>query len=263
MARGVSLSSGSSGLGPLPSLVASRYNGGVTHEYDTRIAYAVRNTYVVRPPRQMLATFGTTTIRYYLVTEPVYAELDPRKDRDEAVVREGTVMAERPQVVTPYYLSRAEGFTDNAGRYLERLVQEYGPHAPGLLYAYKNQDMQMSIVSGAAVEVASRLRQRLDREDRRLEAVIRGVDELWDVSLMKFIYELTSASVRSNVSDLHRQGLFEMEGDVPREARQRIERLLEEARRGHADPSEVKRELDRWGLFEEYQDVFLSLFKRR
>ena len=62
---------------------------------------------------------------------------------------------------------------------------------------------------------------------------------------------------------LHRQGLLEMQGDVPREARQRIEHLLAEACRGHADPSEVKQELDRWDLFEEYQDRFLSLFRRR
>ena len=233
------------------------------NEHEPRIAHAVRNTHVVRPPRQTPATFGTTTIRYYLVTEPLYSEIDPGKERDEAVVREGTVMAERPQVVTPYYLSRTEGFSENAAQYLERLVQEYGPHAPGLLYAYKNQDMQTSIVSGRAVEVASRLRRRLDREDRRLEAVIRGVDELWDVSLMKFIYDLTNASVRSNISDLHRQGLLEMQGDVPREARQRIEHLLAEARRGHADPSEVKQELDRWDVLEEYQDRFLSLFRRR
>ena len=110
------------------------------NEHEPRIAHAVRNTHVVRPPRQTLATFGTTTIRYYLVTEPLYGEIDPGKERDEAVVREGTVMAERPQVVTPYYLSRTEGFSENAAQYLERLVQEYGPHAPGLLYAYKNQD---------------------------------------------------------------------------------------------------------------------------
>ena len=53
-----------------------------------------------------------------------------------------------------------------------------------------------------------------------------------------------------------------MEGKVPREARQRIESLFDEARRAHVDPSEVHRELLRWDLFDEYQDRFFDLFRR-
>ena len=230
---------------------------------EWRLVHAVRNTQVVHQPKQTLATFGTTSIRYYLVTEPLFTEVNPAKGPSEAVVREGTVTAKRPQVVTPFYLSRMEGFEENAGRYLEQMARDFGPDSPGLLYAYQNQDMQTSIVSGAADEVAERLHQRLDREDRRLEAVIRGVDDLWDVSLMKFIYDLTNASIRSNVSDLQSRGLLEMRGGVPQEARRRIEWLFDAARRGHADPAEVKQELDRWDLFEEYQDQFLGLFRRR
>jgi hypothetical protein len=230
---------------------------------ERRIFNAVRKTQVVRAPKQTLATFGVTSIRYYLVTEPLFAEVNPIKGRDEAVVREGTVTAQRPQVVTPFYLSRMEGFGEDAAQYLEEMVREYGQDAPGLLYAYRNQDMKTSIVSGDATEVADRLHQRLDREDRRLEAVIRGVDELWDVSLMKFIFDLTSASVRSNVSELQTRGLLEMHGGVPQQARRRIEWLLNAAGRGDSDPSEVKRELDRWDVFDEYQDRFFSLFKQK
>ena len=53
-----------------------------------------------------------------------------------------------------------------------------------------------------------------------------------------------------------------VEGGPPRDAHQRIQRMLEEAGRGQMDPSEVKRELDRWGLFDEYQDQFFGLFQR-
>ncbi len=232
-------------------------------EHDPRIADALRNTYVVRPPRQTLATFGSTVIHYYLVTEPAYTDIVPHQSVEEAVVREGTVKAERPRVVTPYYLSHIEGFGANARKYLEEIMREYGAHAPGLLYTYSNERMGTTIVSGSASEVAGRIHQRLDKEDERLAAVIRGVDEMWDVSLMKFIHQLTDASARGNAGELHARGLLEIEDGVPRDARQRIERMLEEARQGHMDPSEVKRELDRWDLFEEYQDQFLGLFRRR
>ena len=230
--------------------------------HERRLSEAVDNTYVVRPPRQALATFGTTSVRYYLVTEPLYREVDARGD-EETVVREGVVRAERPHVVTPAYLMRHEGFGDDARSYLEHLMRQFGPDAPGLLYTYKNEGMDTTIVSGGAREVTGRIVERLDREQKPLEAVIRGVDDLWDVSLMKFIYELTSSSARSNVAELRSRGLLETDGGVPRDARDRIEQLLEQARRGNVDPSDVHREIERWGLFEEYQDRFLGLFKRR
>ena len=77
---------------------------------DDKIEYAVRHTEILRSPRQSLATFGTTNIYYYLVTEPAYTDITGAAD--ETVVREGRVIAERPRIVTPYYLSRLEGFFD-------------------------------------------------------------------------------------------------------------------------------------------------------
>ena len=59
------------------------------------------------------------------------------------------------------------------------------------------------------------------------------------------------------------RGLLRMDRGVPEDARFRIETLLDQARRGETEPSEVHRELERWDLFDEYQDRFLGLFKRR
>jgi hypothetical protein len=232
-------------------------------EIDPQLADAIEKTSVVRAPRQALATFGTTSVRYYLVTEPAFRDLPGATADPESVVREGVVRAERPQVVTPYFLSRHEGFGDHTQEYLKHLIDTYGPDSPGLLYTYKNEAMETSIVTGTPEEVATRIGERLDREERALEAVVRGVDEMWDVSLMKFIYELTSRSARSNFGDLRSNGLLGVEDGVPREARHRIERLMDMARSGQAEPADVHRELERWGLFDEYQDRFLGLFRGR
>ncbi|MCJ7522416.1 MAG: hypothetical protein MUP21_09410, partial [Dehalococcoidia bacterium] len=97
---------------------------------DERIEYAISYTEVLRSPKQTLATFGTTNIYYYLVTEPSYSDLV--KGDDETVVREGRVLAERPRVVTPSYLVNVEGFSEHAKRYLEMIIQEHGAHTPGL-----------------------------------------------------------------------------------------------------------------------------------
>ena len=79
---------------------------------DEKIREAVKRTEILRAPKQSLSTFGTTNIYYYLVTEPVYSELV--KNVTETVIREGRVIAEKPRIVTPYYLSRLEGFSSEA-----------------------------------------------------------------------------------------------------------------------------------------------------
>lgn len=231
-------------------------------EQDLRFMEAIANTRVVRPPQQGLATFGSTSVRYYLVTEPAYRDLSvPHDGNEESVVREGTVRAERPRVVTPYYLLRHEGFGDNADRYLQHLAEEMGHDHPGLMYHYKNEGAETVVVSGSVDEVARKIIDRLDREGKPLEAVITGSDDLWDLSLMKFIYELTAQSAHTNVSEMRAKGLFRTEGGAPMDARLRIDRMIEEARRGERDPREVHREIERWGLFDEYQDRFFTLFR--
>lgn len=227
---------------------------------DEQIRHAIQNTAVLRLPSQSLATFGTTNVDYYLLTRPVYAEM---VQGQETVIREGKVSAQRPQIVTPSYLTRLEGFGDNARKYLDLVMREYGPHAPGLLYTYKNHPKETSIVSDGLAVVAGRLNELIDREGNRLAAIIQGVDELWDVSLLKFIRELTEGSLRSNLAELGSRGLLDVdEAGVTRDARYRIELLFQQVANGERDPSELKKELDRWELFPEYEDRFLNLFRR-
>lgn len=229
---------------------------------EERITYAIEHTRVLRSPRQTLATFGITKISYYLLTTPVYAEVS--EVPSETVVREGCVISERPRVITPSYLINLEGFSENAGRYLEMLRRKYGPHTPGIFYKYKNEARHLSIVSNDVESVAQHLNEQIDKANDPLSTIVAGVDELWDVSLMKFIYEFTSGSLESNVRDLNSHGLLDIDhSGVPRDARLRIEELFLMVQRGECDPSLLKQELDRWGLFDEYQDRFLSLFRRR
>ena len=76
--------------------------------------------------------------------------------------------------------------------------------------------------------------------------------------------ELTESSLKDNLADLGRRGLLGMDqAGIPKDARYRIESLFQEVARGELDPSELKSELDRRGLFPEYEDRFLDLFRKR
>ena len=223
----------------------------------------MRLTRVVRLPKQHLATFGVTRLHYYVVTKPLYQDLAPDKpanpDRDETVVRDGTVVAERPAMVTPAYMLNLDGFGDDARSYMQDLVRRLGPNSPGLLYQYRNEPAGMEIVGDEVSAVAQRIAGDLDSRSVDLASVIQGVDELWDVSLLKFIYEYTAASLSSNLGEMQKMGLLEPDPgtELPLGVVKRIEEMFQQVRQG-LDPAVLKAELDRWGLFEQYQDRFFA-----
>ena len=229
---------------------------------DERIRDAVRNTKILRPPKQSLATFGITNIYYYLLTEPAYKDMV--EGASETVIREGRVIAQRPKVVTPYYLSQLEGFSSEARRYFEMLTSKHGTNVAGLFYGYRNEPKELNIVSDGLLAVVDRLNAEIDKRGEPLTSIIKGEDELWDVSLMQFIYEITGSSVQNNLRQMGARGLLNIDSSgIPADARVKIEELFRMAYVGECEPRELKDELDRWGLFEDYEDRFLSLFRKR
>ena len=81
---------------------------------------------------------------------------------------------------------------------------------------------------------------------------------------MRFIHEITQKSLQENLSQLRAKGLLDVDtGGVPMDARLRIEELFKKLSQGEIEPSVLKDELERWSLFEEYQDRFFSIFRRR
>ena len=226
--------------------------------YDERVEYAALHTEILRHPRQHLSTFGISNIYYYLVTEPVYTEL-VESDR-ETVIREGRVIAERPKIVTPYYLAHLEGFSYDARKYFETLLRMHGAETPGLLYTYKNEPRELNIVSDGWQLVVDKLNQEIDRKNDPMISIIKGQDDLWDVSLLKFIYEITSRSLQSNIAQLGSRGLLGMShGGVPVEARQRIEEMFGQVAAGEVSAHDLEQELNSWGVFYEYQDRFFAV----
>jgi len=223
-------------------------------ETDDKVRYALENTELVRAPQQSLATFGSSVIDYYVVTELV---------GNLSVVRDGKVIAERPRIVTPAYLVNVEGFSEQARRYIAMMARER-PHDSGIFYRYKNEPKGMNVVSEPVKQVISKLSYQIEEERNPLSTIIKGVEELWDVSLLMFIYELTTKSVSTNIAEFNRRGFLDIDaGGVPQGARDYIEELFEQASRNLSRAPQLVVELNRWGLFPEYQDRFFALFRRK
>ncbi|TEU17199.1 MAG: hypothetical protein E3I25_03415 [Dehalococcoidia bacterium] len=223
-------------------------------EADDKIKHALDQTELIRAPRRELDTFGSSVIDYYVVTELV---------GNLSVVRDGKVIAERPKIVTPAYLVNVEGFSEQAKKYISMMARER-PYESGIFYRYKNEPGGMNVVSEPIKQVIDKLSSQLEEQHNPLSTIIKGVEELWDVSLLMFIYELTNKSARTNMAEFNRKGFLDIDSSgVPEGARDYIEELFEKASRNLSRAPELVIELNRWGLFPEYQDRFFALFRRR
>src|SRR5438445_10155345 len=78
--------------------------------------YAIGNTLLIVGPERQIATFGSTSFDFYLISELM--------DRvDQVRIRNGKTHAERPQILTPEHYCRLllEGFGEKAELYIEQL----------------------------------------------------------------------------------------------------------------------------------------------
>ena len=121
-------------------------------EIDEKIQYVIEHTRVVKPPKQSLATFGSTNIYYYLVSELI---------ENVNVIREGRVIAAKPKIVTPTYLINVEGFSGEARRFIEMMAEKY-PHEAGVYYSYKNEPKEMNVISEPAEQIVNKISKNIE-----------------------------------------------------------------------------------------------------
>ena len=221
------------------------------------IWYAARSTQIVYMPPKLLETFGESCVHYLVVSEDM--------DRPSKLnLRSGIVTAERPRIVTPAYFRQhaVDNFNEDARKYFDEVLSkevnarfmEYGLH-------FGKKEFLMETVSGNPREVAEQAAADAQDTLEKLQGVIIGPDDAWEVSLMHFITQLVQRSIPFHARDIARRGLFELDNGVPRAVLQDIERdflacdTLEAARNLGA-------KLRDFGLFDKFEDRFYELYRR-
>jgi len=166
--------------------------------------YAIENTRVVVHPRQNIETFGTTSFRFYLVSELM--------DQVNTIrVRDGRLDAERPRIVAPHHLSKLllDGFGEKAQGYAEWLESQ-GENIGFLRYGFqfRKTDLSESLVHEPMEAVVAKLGEEIRTRQDPMSALIEGVDEAWEVCLLKFSVEMIRRSAKGNVDEWKRRGLI-------------------------------------------------------
>ncbi len=187
---------------PLPCPAYARPH--MPSQYD--IEYAVENTQVLHEPDRRIDTFGTTRFEFQLVTELMDQVNTTR-------IRTGQITAEKPLILRPDPESVAnfdfdgfgpqgQAFGDFLKENLHRLaVLKYG-------FRFQMQDMQEEIVHESMQEVCDKLVAEIRHTGNPMRAIITGVDESWEISLLKFTVEMIEKSQKINLFDFKRRGLL-------------------------------------------------------
>lgn len=219
--------------------------------------YAVKNTEIVVLPSRHLETFGTTILNYHLISELMDSVTQIR-------IRQGRMQAHRPQIITPEAYSKIvlEGFGEEAAKYFEwlkehekiRAILQYGYHL-------KQEAFSEEIVSDNIKAVTERVRNTVKASNDPFSAVLVGVDKPWDVCLVKLFREIVQKSGAANVMDIEKRHMLDDMGGVPKWVRDEIDEAFIAAGQNSTLTGRLSATLQKYGLFEEYQDRFFALVK--
>ena len=171
---------------------------------DDDIQYALQATEVIHHPDRRIDTFGTTRFEFHLITELM--------DKvGEVRVRNGVMLAERPQILKPdpYDDLFFEGFGEQAQAFAEWFKR----HSPDLSlvrygFNFKKDRVSESLVHDSYPVVRDRIVDQVVRSGDPMSVVIHGVDDAWEICLLKFTMQLIHNSQSTNLFDFKRRGLI-------------------------------------------------------
>ncbi|MBR5887779.1 MAG: hypothetical protein IKZ07_06170 [Akkermansia sp.] len=172
---------------------------------DSLAAYALQNTKVLYVPDRRIDSFGDTRFNFLLLSEPLDAVGHCR-------IRRGWVEANRPRILRPADLMgvEMEGFGSAARDFMDWMAEHGAPVRALVKYGFRfsRSEVHVEYLHEPVEEVASRIVEDALHSGDVFRAVIQGVDDSWEVSLLCFMLEMIQKSHDINFFDFKRRGLL-------------------------------------------------------
>lgn len=165
----------------------------------------MKQTRVLYVPDRRIDSFGDTRFNFRLITEPMDAVGLCR-------IRSGWVEACRPRILRPVNMRgvETEGFGNDARRFFE-WMEAHGARLQALFeygFRFGRSDVSEELVHNSLPEVEDRVVKEALSSGDSFRAVIAGVDDAWEVSLLFFMFEMVQKSHEINIFDFRRRGLI-------------------------------------------------------
>ena len=172
------------------------------------VQYAMETTQVLHEPDRRIDTFGDTSFEFTLLSELM-------DHAGQIRIRSGRVEAARPKLVKPdgYNDFEFEGFDDSTREKFSRLLDKLRQQGADLAFLnygfqFRRTDVSEEIVHDRMEIVRDRVLTAARERGNPAEVVIEGVDDAWEVSVLKFTLELMQQSLPINRFDFQRRGLL-------------------------------------------------------
>jgi len=177
------------------------------HSQDD-IHYALETTRVLREPDRRIDTFGETRFEFQLISELM--------DRvGEVRIRTGEVEAQRPRILRPeaYREIELEGFNPDARARFDKMLEKFRSEGRDLAFLqygfqFRRGEVQEEIIHDSIDAVRERVLEDIRRTGNPARAVIEGVDDAWEISILKFSFEMILRSHEINAFDFKRRGMI-------------------------------------------------------
>src|SRR5438132_7807633 len=136
---------------------------------------------------------------------------EPVDRLNEVRVRDGKSHADRQQIHTPEHYSQLliEGSGEKAQRSADQL-REHTHDIAVLRYGFqfRKTDVTEQMFRDPIDAVIARTKSHVQHRDEPLSAIIQGVDEAWEVCLLKFTIDMIERSRGGNMGDFRKRGLI-------------------------------------------------------
>ena len=173
------------------------------HSPDS-IQYAMETAQLLHEPDRRIDTFGSTRFKFTMLSEPMDSVGQVR-------VRQGEMEAQKPQIIRPDVMNGIEldGFQEKADEFLQWLKQnkleplffQYG-------FVFKRSHVSEGLLNDNIETVRERVLSDVKANGDPMLAVMEGVDDAWEVCLLKFAIDMIGKSADINVFDYKRKGLL-------------------------------------------------------
>ena len=168
------------------------------------IQYALETTEVIYEPDRRIDTFGNTSFEFILLSELM-------DDVTRVRIRSGRITAEKPLILRPDLSGdlEFEGFGEQARAFADWIKSRLKDLA-ALQYGFnfRKSDVTEHLVHDSLEAVRSRVLEEQRALGNPLSVVIQGVDDTWEICLLKFMMEIIHKSARINLFDFKRRGLL-------------------------------------------------------
>lgn len=171
-------------------------------EFDFQ--YAMENTKVLHEPDRRIDTFGSTQFEFHLVSE-LMDQVNVTR------VRQGRIDAAKPMILKPEGMDNwnFDGFGPGGqafGEWFKDHLKDIAVLRYG--FTFTRSDINEHLVHEPVTAVCDRIIEDTRISGNPMRAIIQGVDDTWEISLLKFTFEMIQKSHNINIFDFKRRGLI-------------------------------------------------------